>query len=283
MSKKSSKRSKQSGNTKQIAPAKRWCFTLNNPTTEEITEMKVLFEIQEDKYVLGTEIGESGTPHIQGYVHFASKCRPLSLKLSSRIHWEKCKGTEKQNIDYCTKDGDYTSNFKIPRKPRVITEKQLYPWQEHLVQMCQKIPDERHIYWYWEPNGKVGKTALTRYLMKHHGAMLVNGCSKDILYATSEVDTDIYIFHFVRSKEQYISYEAIECVKDATYFSGKYESKMILRDFPHVIIFANFEPDKEKLSKDRWKIIRIRETKKNIIDKLVDLEEGSEESEWEDE
>ena len=38
---------------------------------------------------------------------------------------------------------------------------------------------------------------------------------------------------------------------------AKYESKPICRNSPHVIIFANFEPDLDKLSNDRWIIKKI--------------------------
>lgn len=65
------------------------------------------------------------------------------------------------------------------------------------------------------------------------------------------------IFHFTRTQEQYISYEALESVKDGIFFSGKYESKQCIFNSPHVIVFANFPPDKNNLSLDRWKITEI--------------------------
>jgi len=82
-----------------------WCWTLNNPTEEEIASIKDL----EVKYLIfGNEVGENGTPHLQGYVVFLN---PVTLaqakgRLSTRVHLEKPKGSAAQNIAYCSKDGD---------------------------------------------------------------------------------------------------------------------------------------------------------------------------------
>ena len=89
----------------QISPAKRWCFTLNNYTEEDLSSIKSVFEVECDLIVVGMEEGKEGTPHLQGYVEFKRKLRPLSLGLNRGIHWEKSKGTRKQNFDYCRKQG----------------------------------------------------------------------------------------------------------------------------------------------------------------------------------
>lgn len=57
--------------------------------------------------------------------------------------------------------------------------------------------------------------------------------------------------------ENYVSYEAIESVKDGIFFSGKYESGMTIFNQPHIICFANFAPDIGKMSSDRWKIFEL--------------------------
>lgn len=80
-----------------------WCFTLNNYTPDEVEDLK-----QKDcKYIVfGHEVGEEGTPHLQGYVHFDSNKRLSALKkFQQRAHWEPAKGSHQQNFDYCTKDG----------------------------------------------------------------------------------------------------------------------------------------------------------------------------------
>ncbi len=90
MSSQSSSDSSGGGNTKpppkkQIAPSKRWCFTLNNYTEIDISSIDAI-KSKCDLIIVGKEIGEQGTPHLQGYCEFSNKLRPLSLKLNKGIH-----------------------------------------------------------------------------------------------------------------------------------------------------------------------------------------------------
>lgn len=85
--------------------ARRICFTLNNYKEEDIEAL-----LKEDKFsyvIFGLEVGESGTPHLQGYAEFhkPSKYAPLAKKY--HMHCEVARGTQQQAIDYCKKDGDY--------------------------------------------------------------------------------------------------------------------------------------------------------------------------------
>lgn len=83
-----------------------FCFTCNNYTEEEYGS---LLEINCQYIVIGKEIGESGTPHLQGFVQFPKPGKTLSAvrKLNARAHWEMTKGSIDQNYDYCTKDGNF--------------------------------------------------------------------------------------------------------------------------------------------------------------------------------
>ena len=51
-----------------------------------------------------------------------------------------------------------------------------------------------------------------------------------------------------------ISYRGIEQIKNACFYSSKYECEMVVGNCPTVVIFSNFKPDEEKMSKDRWDI-----------------------------
>lgn len=89
-----------------VNPAKSWCFTFNNYKEKDLCSIISIFNSKADVGVIGREIGESGTPHLQGYVHFKVKLRPLSLGLSKKIHWELRRGTKQEACEYCVKEGN---------------------------------------------------------------------------------------------------------------------------------------------------------------------------------
>ena len=57
--------------------------------------------------VVGVEVGENGTPHLQGYIRTKKCLRFNAIKsiIGKRAHIEQARGTELENDDYCRKDG----------------------------------------------------------------------------------------------------------------------------------------------------------------------------------
>jgi hypothetical protein len=89
-------------------PAKRWCFTLNNYTDLHLNRISTMITPDQVVFaVVGQEIGESGTPHLQGFVNLKQKKRLSQMKemVGREAHFEQAKGTDVQNDEYCTKDG----------------------------------------------------------------------------------------------------------------------------------------------------------------------------------
>lgn len=89
------------GNTKLSANAKsrNWCFTLNNYTETEISDIEKL----DCKYIFQEEKGENGTPHLQGILMFKNGVYFNSVKkMLPRAHIERCKN-KISSIKYCTK------------------------------------------------------------------------------------------------------------------------------------------------------------------------------------
>ena len=85
----------------QGPPAKDWCFTLNNPRSKDITKLQSL---EYGYLVYQLEIGEQGTPHIQGFVQMREKQRLASLhRLVKRARFAKRKGTPYEASHYCKK------------------------------------------------------------------------------------------------------------------------------------------------------------------------------------
>lgn len=66
--------------------------------------------------IVGREKGEQGTPHLQGFCHFKARKRLTALKkIFPRAHWEKARGSDKDNEAYCSKEGDVILTLGIPQ------------------------------------------------------------------------------------------------------------------------------------------------------------------------
>lgn len=90
------------------------CFTINNYTEEDI---KSLDWDQITYLVYGKEVGESGTPHLQGYMELKAPKKFTTIKKKIlRAHMETRKGTAQQAADYCKKDGDYVEKGEISQQ-----------------------------------------------------------------------------------------------------------------------------------------------------------------------
>lgn len=94
-----------------------WCFTLNNYTADEVSRVDEIQSICQ-YLVYGKEVGEQGTPHLQGYVYFVNARTFSSIKklMPERTHIEKTKGTPLEASTYCKKEGDVIEFGQLPEK-----------------------------------------------------------------------------------------------------------------------------------------------------------------------
>lgn len=265
--------SKNSNKTEEKRPsgAKRWLFTWVNYPEDWMAQMAPVLD--ETLWIAGFEIcPDTKSPHIQGYVEFPNKVRPIGYKgCNKKVHWgdehgKPCRAKRPWCVDYCTKDGDIVpgGTLKVPRKIKLPPmDKQ---WEKDIIEIVKTEPDDRTIYWYWSEEGNIGKTTFCKYLCLEHDACLLSGKGADVRNGamTWKKDKGMYpdlcVFPIPRSfNSDYISYEAIENVKDALFYSGKYEGGTVCDACPHVFVFANFVPDMERMSNDRWNIVNIDE------------------------
>jgi len=83
-----------------------WVFTLNNYTEEDIKNINTWLEKGAGGVAYAKEVGASGTPHLQGYVHMKDRSHLKRMKgLSGKCHWEKMKGKLRDSEKYCSKQG----------------------------------------------------------------------------------------------------------------------------------------------------------------------------------
>lgn len=261
--------------SKQIAPAIRWCFTLNNWTDDDVKSISSICSKNCKIAIFGSEVGEQGTPHLQGYIEFKTKSRPKSVFSNERIHWEKSKGNLDDNITYCSKEGNvlFSLGCPKPKKPIKIIES-LYPWQKDIEKLILTEPDDRTIYWYWEPKGNIGKSQFIKYcIVKHNVLYCSGGKHSDLMNLVFNCDMDTtscVMFDIPRANAGNVSYSALESIKNGMVCNTKYETGSKVFNSPHIICFANFPPaELDKLSADRWRVINLREDEVESDDEFI--------------
>lgn len=274
MSKNVSTESPGSGNTKQtpkkrISTSKYWVFTWNNYPKDAMS--KCLLEFKDCKYIIGREVGEQGTPHLQGYIESPKLIRPIEhFGLPKGIHWDKRgkNATREDNLIYCSKDGNYETNFKIEDELSKYKGEdlpdELFPWQKQVVELCDTKANDRDIWWIGG-GYNCGKSKLCKYLCFYHKATLLAGCSRDALFSVSGKEKIICINVPKHGK---IDYTLLEQLKDGMFYSTKYEGKMILMDPPHIFVFTNIL--KEEVPITAIDKNRLKEIKPEKLTKLLD-------------
>ncbi len=249
------------------ARARIWFITYNNFTKIGKTHLIGWFEKNCKKYIMQEE--DEGTPHLQGVVQLKwQKSFDQLKKVNDKIHWEICRDLEAA-IEYCSdpekrKGEIYQFGFpdKLIDPMEGLTE---YKWQEAISKILAGKPDNRKIHWVYDCQGNAGKTSYCKsQCMKSKKTLYLGGRATDMKYAITEciqegLYPDVLLIDVPRTLEGDFSYEGLESIKNGIFFSSKYESKMVMFNIPHVIVFSNWLPIRNMLSIDRWHIIDVDE------------------------
>lgn len=235
---------------RQISPAKYWCFTLNNYDENNISSIIDVCTNNKIDYIFGEEVGEQGTPHLQGFIRYTTKSRPFNTFNNDNIHWEKTKSNFDNNINYCTKQEKYYTNMIIKKPLKTIKKEQLKSWQRNIIELIENEPDERSIYWYWGEQG-CGKTQFIKYLIHYYKAIVLNGKPSDMkngiidyMKNNNGATPELILSNIGFDKDMdNINYSGYEDIKDMVFYSGKYEGGMVCGNNPHLFIFANQPPN----------------------------------------
>jgi len=129
----------------------RWCFTLNNPTDVDRQRLASAFTDASRRVVylvVGRETGDSGTPHLQGFVIFNRTVTFAHARdtIGHTAHLERARGTSKQADDYCKKDGDFDEYGTLPGpsgKTNYLDD--FFKWADDFREEEGRIPDSRDI------------------------------------------------------------------------------------------------------------------------------------------
>lgn len=245
-------------------------FVLNNYTEEEIGQVCQTIKDICKKGGFGKEVGESGTPHLQGGLWLKKKERITGLLKKpgfARASFRKIRN-EDALIKYIQKDGDFWS-YGFPKPIKIISE--LRPWQAELERKLLEEPDDRTINWYWEETGGVGKSAFCKYMVVKHKALYCSGGKigdiMNLVFNQNMDETTVVIFDIPRANKGNVSYASLENIKNGLVCNTKYETGVKVFNPPHIVCFANFQPsDESKLSADRWNIVDLDERDENEME-----------------
>lgn len=157
-----------------------------------------------------------------------------------------------------------------PKVVSELTDQNMYPWQRAVCAWYEGPVHPRNIDWIFEPDGNTGKSALIKHLALMGHTLVVDGAAADVACGVARwinpekgvaKELKLVVWDVPRCNLGHVSYASIEKVKNGCFFSGKYESGMVLMNKPHVLIVANTPPDFSKLSRDRWRIYSITKDK----------------------
>lgn len=95
-----------------MSKARGYCLTVNNYDDNDI---ETLTNIEARYLIIGKEVGENGTPHLQCYIEFENPRAFAGVKkLLPKAHIEKRIATPQQASEYCKKEGDFEEYGDIP-------------------------------------------------------------------------------------------------------------------------------------------------------------------------
>ena len=284
----------KTGKKKSGSKYRYYLFTFNN--YHKYDYQKAIFDKLRDIVewaIINYEIAPTtGTKHLQGAVCLKDPIRLISfVGLFPVGIWARNAWHVPKVINYCrketTRDPEHDTLImgNVP-DPQKITEKgipkpekikpeevktieHLRNWQKTIETLFidKEAGDREPIHWFYSSKGKIGKTALLRYLWKHH--------PNSTIYLRDASDNDIFnhllnsynsgmlnskttlLINVPREKGNKINYNMLESIKDGLLFNSKYETQQALFNPPHIVIMANAPPLMETLSIDRLKVYEI--------------------------
>lgn len=231
-----------------------------------------IFDTVTQKYLYQVELcPTTGRPHLQGAAYFANAVTAKYVQACFPGCCQQGARSWKALIKYCQKEETSTGQrfakgVKVKKTVRKVPDplegSEPVEWQQELIELvnhhCTK-EQARQVHWFWSQAGGVGKTAVAKHLvLKHIEEVLYVSTSKgsDIKCAIAGFleegkDLRAIIYNIPRASKD-VCYSTLEEICDGIFFSGKYESRMVTFAPVHVVVFANFPPNKNQLSVDRW-------------------------------
>lgn len=267
------------GNTipgsKRAYGSKRWLFTWVNYPKNWMALLAPVFATC-DVWIGGYEIcPDTGSPHIQGYIEWKMKVRPIGYAGAPReIHWgdkngKPCSGPREACVIYCTKENRGFEGTLKPVVPKwwkeevlipIIIDREILPkWAtDYFDKIDRKWPDvkDRTIDWFWSAQKDMYKTQFSKFLNAHHDFVPLDagGCKRHLLSQVMKSPAPGYVL-VAPADNLGICYIALEMIKDMFFAVGFGTdcNGAVHRRMPWVVVVCNTPPDEDaKIDPKRW-------------------------------
>lgn len=244
-----------------------YCFTQNNyPNTNLVDTIDCQY------IVYGKEVGDSGTPHLQGFIRFKTvKSLKSAIKLLPGCHVEVTKNLQ-ASIIYCKKEGDFTERGDPPKTQKEKGETEKRKWKEirlaaedgrlddipedirfknlHLIEAHRQKKlrtrtlvdtEEKHLWYYGEPG-----TGKSRKAREDNPEAFLKTCNK---WWCGYEDEDIVLIEDFDKKHEVLAHH-MKIWGDRYPFPAEVKGGSIKIRPKQIIVTSNYHP------KDIWEDCR---------------------------
>nr|WAE42289.1 MAG: replication associated protein [Cressdnaviricota sp.] len=155
----------------RVSAALHWDLTLNNYTTQDVTELESKLRLHCLDFRVQSEVGEEGTPHLQGYIKLKKKGRPIELFKMPRISFRVARNIPALKAYVCKTD---TADGKVVLQPEPVPPTS--DWELGLLSLLAG-PSCRTIHWYWSRVPESDWPIATYIQRKISDVLTINGTS----------------------------------------------------------------------------------------------------------
>ena len=275
----------------------KWLLTIQKvrgirtlPSSNEVTEMFNF--VGATKFVFQLETGERNKQHWQCCFLTKKRVRQTALlkqmsnflnRKQSQFTLQKQDGSWADNVKYCTKaesrvEENFYSNFRInvysAKDIQCMDKPNRRPFQQSIVDLIMDPtetyflePDDRTIYWLYDPPGSSGKSKVSKWFLHHYEAetaeFTINTDNQLRSAAIGAGPKDVIFVDLGRSVKSQAAYvdkvanimSVVEDLKNGKLVSAFYgQYSVLLMDPPHVFVFSNEPCPIQLLSRDRWSL-----------------------------
>lgn len=270
--------------SKSEPPCAVWDFRYNADTFESHEDVIKTLKGVAKKYVFQLEQGDNGYRHYQGRISLIKKRRKREKHLLLKLFKDKppnyiepttseefrigssfyvMKADTRESGPWADTDPEPPT---LTKQLEGFVKKDMYPYQKALYDLATLF-DERKIDLLYDRYGNIGKSMLCEY-MEYQGIaeeIPPFRMMDDIFqWVCSRPIKPCYIIDMPRGmKKDKLAdlYSGIEVVKNGVAYDKRYTAKKIRFNRPRIFVFTNSLPEFKLMSRDRWNVWEINESK----------------------